>query len=180
MIETPRLRLRRFAPGDAAFVLALVNDPDWLANIGDRNVRSLDDARRYLEERVIAMYERLGHGMYLVEAKPAGTPIGMCGLVKRPGLDDVDIGFAFLPAWRGQGFAREASEAVLAHGHGDLGLARIVAIVAMANERSIRLLEKIGLRREGRFTHPGDAEELWLYATPGGAPPGGEAASAGS
>jgi RimJ/RimL family protein N-acetyltransferase len=94
VLETQRLVLRRFSLDDAAFVFEIVNDPAWLQNIGDRHVKTLDDARAYLQKGTLAMYERMGFGMYVVALKESGEPIGMRGLVKREGLDDVDIGFA--------------------------------------------------------------------------------------
>jgi hypothetical protein len=93
--ETSRLQLRRFTGDDAAFVHALVNDPSWLAYIGDKGVRTLDDARRYLENGPMAMYGKMGFGLYAATLRETGTPIGMCGPIKRDTLDDVDLGFAF-------------------------------------------------------------------------------------
>jgi ribosomal-protein-alanine N-acetyltransferase len=166
VLETPRLILRRFTPDDAAFAMALVNDPAWIANIGERHVRSLEDARVYLEKGAIAMYEREGFGLYAVVQKNSGTIIGMCGLVKRAGLDDVDIGFAFLPDYRRLGYAVESAEAVRDYATVILGLKRLVAIVSPANQLSIRLLEKLGFRYERPVTLPGDDEEISLYAWP--------------
>jgi len=165
VLETQRLVLRRFSLEDAPFVLELVNDPAWLEHIGDRNVRSLEDARAYLRKGALAMYERVGFGMYVVALQGSGESVGTCGLIERDGLDDVDIGFAFLPQYRGQGYALESAAAVLEHGRGALGLKRIVAIVSTANQRSIRLLEKIGLQFERTIRLPGDDEEILLYAT---------------
>lgn len=147
VLETPRLVLRRLVPEDAPFILVLVNDPDWLRYIGDKNVHNLDDALLYIANGPSAMYERCGHGLYLVTLKD-GTPIGMCGLLRRDTLDDADIGFAFLPAWRSQGYAREAAQATLAYGRDALGMRRIVAITSPDNAASGALLEKIGLRFE--------------------------------
>ena len=165
VLETERLTLRRFTTEDAAFVLELVNDPAWLEHIGDRNVRTLEDARSYLEKGTLAMYERMGFGMYVVTLKDSEKPIGTCGLVKRDGLDDVDIGFAFLPRFRGRGFALESAAAVLEHGKTALGLKRIVAIVSPANHRSIKVLESIGLQFDRTMKLPGDDEEIRLYAS---------------
>ena len=163
-IRTGRLRLRRFTLDDADFIVQLVNDPDWLRNIGDRKVRTAADARAYLLRGPLALYERHGFGLYLVSLAETGERIGMCGLVKRDGLDDADIGFAFLPAWRGRGFAEEAARAVLAHAREDLGLGRIVAIVSPRNAPSIRLLEKIGMRSAGKVKLPRDGdEEILLF-----------------
>lgn len=148
VIDTERLALHRFDPeGDAAFVLQLVNEPSWLQFIGDKGVRTLDDARAYLVNGPLAMYERCGHGLYRVDLKSSGEAVGMCGLIKRDTLPDVDVGYAFLPAHWGRGYAEEATRATLAHAQ-ELGLRRILAIVTPGNERSIRLLGKLGLRHE--------------------------------
>lgn len=164
VLETERLVLRRFTLEDAAFAFALVNDPAWLEHIGDRNVKSLDDARGYLANGPMSMYEKVGFGMWVAVLKETGEPIGTCGLIKRDTLDDVDIGFAFLPAARGKGLALEAALAVLEYGKSTVGLKRIVAIVSRANHRSIRILERIGLRFERPIRLPGDDEEIALYA----------------
>ena len=170
VLETPRLALRPFSIEDAAFVHGLVNDPDWLEHIGNRNVRSLEDARAYIRDRILAMYERVGFGMYVVALQDTGEAIGTCGLIRRDSLDDVDIGFAFLPRYRVRGFAVESAAAVLAHATGALGMKRVVAIVSSANHRSIRILEKIGLRFERMLKLPEDEEEVRLYAYTAGSP----------
>jgi len=160
--ETQRLQLHRFDANDAAFVLQLVNEPSWLEFIGDKGVRTLDDARAYIANGPAVMYASHGHGLYRVELKSTGEVIGMCGLIKRDTLPDVDIGYAFLPAHWGQGYAEEATRATLAHARDALGLARVVAIVTPTNARSIRLLEKIGLRYEKDFeARPGDVTSLF-------------------
>lgn len=148
VLETDRLILRRMSVADAAFVLRLVNEPSWLQFIGDKGVRTLQDAREYILSGPVAMYERCGFGMYLTELKHGRVPVGMCGLIKRDTLPDVDIGFAFLPEFWGHGYAYEAASAVLAHGQETLGLRRIVAITSPDNHSSIRLLEKMGLKFE--------------------------------
>lgn len=164
VLETARLVVRRFTLGDAAFVLELLNDPGWLEHIGDRKVRNLEDAREYLRHRVLAMVERTGFGMDLVELKATGEPIGTCGLIKREALEDVDIGFAFLERHRGQGLAFESAAAVFERGRGALGLERVVAIVSERNRRSIRLLEKLGLRYERMVQLPDEPEAIPLYS----------------
>src|SRR5512133_2625949 len=142
-LDTARLHLRPLAADDAPFILELLNEPSWLRFIGDRGVRTLGDARRYIAEGPGAMYERHGVGLLLVESKSDGDRLGICGLIRREALPDVDIGFAFVPRHWGKGFAFEAAKAVLEHGRRDLGLARIVAITSLANESSIRLLAKV-------------------------------------
>jgi len=154
---TPRLRLRTAVPADAAFYLALVNDPGFLEHIGDRGIRTPDDAARALRDGPIAMQEQRGHSLYVVERKEDGAPIGMCGLIKRETLDGVDIGYAYLQPYWGQGYAYEAGMAVLALAPA-LGLRRVLAITSPNNIASNFLLRKLGMRFE-RFMHlvPGDA-----------------------
>ena len=149
VLETQRLILRRFNLADAPFILRLVNEPSWLEFIGDKGVRSLEDARGYLTRGPLDMYERHGFGMYMTELKPERVPIGMCGLIKRDTLPDVDIGFALLPEFWGRGYAYEAASAVLLdHARRDFDLERILAITSPHNESSIRLLEKMGMTFE--------------------------------
>ena len=167
VLETDRLVLRWLKPEDAPFILELLNDPGWLRFIGDKGVRSLDDARDYISSGPADMYARLGHGLYLATLKDGGAPIGMCGLIKRDTLDDVDIGFAFLPQYRGHGYAYEAAAATLAYGRNTLVLKRIVAIAAPDNLASARLLEQIGLRDEGRIQLAHREQPLRLFATAG-------------
>lgn len=146
VLETERLRLRQFAPEDAAFVLELLNEPSWLRFIGDRGVRTLDDARAYIENGPRAMFARHGFSLLVAERKVDGAALGMCGLIRRDSLDAPDIGYALLPRAWGQGYAREAATAVLAHGHSVLGLPRILAITDPDNAASIRLLEELGMQ----------------------------------
>lgn len=163
-LSTPRLTLRPLTLADAPFILELLNDPDWLRYIGDRGVRTLDDARRYLQDGPIASYARNGFGLLAVDLKADGTTIGMCGLIRRDTLDDVDLGFAFLPAYRGQGYASEAGAAVLAHASDVLKLKRIVAITTQDNAGSMAVLRKLGFRLEGLIAWPEDGEVLNLFA----------------
>lgn len=167
VMETGRLVLRRLVLDDAPFVLELVNDPAWLQFIGDRGVRTLDDARTYIAEGPLAMYRRFGFGLYLVTLKDSRTPIGLCGLIKRDTLDDVDLGFAFLPAFREQGYACEAASAVVAHGRRDLDLERIVAITSTGNDRSERVLARVGLVFRKVVQLKGSSEPVKLFSTEG-------------
>lgn len=159
---TPRLRLERFGEDDAAFILRLVNEPAWLHYIGDKGVRTLEDARGYLRNGPMAMYERHGHGLYRIDHAGSGTPIGMCGLIKRDNLADVDIGYALLPEHCGQGYAEEAARATLQLARERFGLRRVVAIVTPGNARSTQLLLKLGMRYERNIEMlPGNAPELY-------------------
>lgn len=162
-LQTERLTLRRLVPADAPFILELLNDPGWLRYIGDKGVRTLDDALGYIENGPGAMYARHGFGLYHVSLRDGGVPIGLCGLLKRDTLEHVDIGFAFLPAHRGQGLAFEAATATLQHAQRDFGLRRVVAIASQDNASSAALLTRIGLRREGTIRVDPNAEELAYF-----------------
>ena len=163
VLRTGRLLLRHMTAADAAFMLGLLNDPSWIRFIGDRGIRTVEAARDYILAGPVDMVRRLGFGFYVVELEETGCPIGVCGLAKRDFLDDVDIGYAFLPEYWGQGYAFEAGCATLAHAKHDIGLPRIVATVRPDNAASIRLLEKLGLRFE-RTLEAGDRPELHLFA----------------
>ena len=157
ILATARLNLRTVEPGDTDFYLALVNDPAFVEHIGDRGIRTREDAHAALLAGPIAMQEARGHSLYVVELRDSNVPIGMCGLIKRESLDNVDIGYAFLPAWRGQGYAHEAGMAVLGFAP-SLGIRRVLAITSPNNIASNFLLRKLGMRFE-RFLHlaPEDA-----------------------
>ena len=160
--DTARLTLRRLTPDDAPFMLALLNDPAFVRFVGDRGVRTVDQARTYLENGAIDSYRRLGFGLYLVEVKDTHEAAGICGLVKRPALDDVDIGFAFLPPFRGRGYAAESARAVVDHARA-LGLPRLVAIVSPGNDASVRVLTGLDMRFERRIAL-GAADEVELFS----------------
>ncbi len=164
LIATARLALRPLGASDAAFMLELLNDADFIRNIADRGVRTLDQARAWIAAGPVESYARNGFGLWLVEERAGGAATGICGLVRRPTLADVDIGFAFLPAWRGKGYARESARAVLAHARAQLGLSRVIAIVAPDNAASAAVLEAIGLRFERLITFGEAGETLRLFA----------------
>jgi RimJ/RimL family protein N-acetyltransferase len=146
VLETERLTLRDAVLDDAEFMLRLLNEPSFLRFIGDRGVRTLEDAQRYIADRLIESYVRNGFGLWVVERKESPGPIGICGLVKRDALPDPDIGFAFLPEYWFSGYAFESAASVTAYAFGLLGLPRLLAVVNADNAASIRLLEKLGLR----------------------------------
>lgn len=164
ILETPRLLVERFTLDDAAFILRLLNDPSFIRHIADKGARTLDDARAYLLSGPLAHYQRHGFGLWRVSERGTGIPIGMCGLIQRDALDDVDLGYALLPEFGGKGYAREAARAVVAYAREVLGLVRLVAIVGDRNERSIRLLETVGFVFERMVRLPPDDENLALYA----------------
>jgi ribosomal-protein-alanine N-acetyltransferase len=164
VIETERLNLRRLSIDDAGFILELLNEPSFIKNIGDKGVRTIADARQYVLNGPVASYQTNGFGLYLVELKESGQAIGICGLVKRDSLADVDIGFAFLPDFWSRGYALESALAVKAYGLDVLKLKRIVAITNPDNEGSIRVLQKIGLKYERmvRLSEDGPAVKLYV------------------
>ena len=165
ILETDRLQLREVALGDAPFFLRLLNDPRWLANIGDRGVRCGADAESYIESRIWSQYRAYGFGMYIMELKSTAVSIGICGLVKREFLSAPDLGFALLPDYLGRGYATEAARSVVAHAKAILGIEKLYAIAKRSNERSARVLDRVGFRREGPcLTEQG--AELELYALP--------------
>jgi len=147
ILRTDRLRLRLVTEDDAPFYLALANDPAFIEHIGDRQLRTVEAARGGLRDGPIAMQARHGHSLYLVERLEDGAAIGLSGLVKRDTLAHVDIGYAFLRDYRGQGYAIEAAQAVLRHAQA-LGIRRLAAITSPANAASIALLLRLGLRFE--------------------------------
>lgn len=162
VIETPRLWLRMLQADDAPFILELLNEEGFRAFIGDKGVRSLGDARQYIAKGPMESYRRHGFGLYLTSLRQ-GTPVGICGLVKRDTLPDVDVGFAFLSRHWSRGYASESAAAVLEHARAVLGLKRVVAITALENRASMAVLEKIGLRLERRLRLVEDGPEVNLY-----------------
>lgn len=164
VLDTPRLTLRHVSEDDAEFIFELVNDPDWLRYIGDRGVRNLEDAKNYVRKGPAESYARLGFGLFLVELKADGSPIGLCGLLKRDFLPDPDLGFAVLPRFRGQGYTHEAALGVLEQGQQAFGFERFLAITSLDNEISGRLLEKLGFRFEREIEMPSGGERLKLYS----------------
>lgn len=165
VLATGRLALRWLEVGDADFLHELMNDPDWLRYIGDRGISSVEDARNHIVNGPRAMYARFGFGLYLVELTGTNTALGICGLVKRDWLEDVDLGFAFLARHRGAGYAFEAASATLDYARSALRLERIVAIVAPENRDSIRLLTKLGMKLERMIQPRGETREIGLFAT---------------
>jgi RimJ/RimL family protein N-acetyltransferase len=163
LLETDRLLLRKITVDDSAFILDLLNQPSFIQFIGDRGVRTLLDARKYISTRIAASYEKFDFGLYLTSLKEDQTPIGICGLVKRPALRDVDIGFAFLPQYWSKGYAFESASAVMDYAKSTLEIKRVVGIVAPDNSGSIRVLEKIGLRFERMVKLSEDDIELKLF-----------------
>ncbi|MBI4913626.1 MAG: GNAT family N-acetyltransferase [Acidobacteria bacterium] len=164
VLHTPRLLLREFDPGDAAFILGLLNEPSFIENIADKGVRTLEQAEAYLRTGPMDSYARRGHGLWAVVEKASGLPAGMCGLIKRDAFLDVDLGYAFLPAFWGRGLALEAAMACCGHARDAMGLRRLIAIVTPTNGPSIRLLGKLDFHPAGTTRMDPDPAELALYA----------------
>ena len=164
-IKTERLTLRQFTPSDAEFIIRLLNEQSFIQNIGDRGVRTIADAEKYLENGPISSYARNGFGLLAVTLTDTDQVIGMCGHIKRPALEDVDIGYAFLPEFWSKGYALESAQAVMSYAKDALGLKRVVAIVDPANARSIHLLEKIGMTFEKMMKLSEDDIDLKLFST---------------
>lgn len=164
VLETERLILRRLSEDDAAFVVELLNEPSFIQYIGDKGVRTLDDARQYIQNGPVKSYRENGFGLNRVELKSNGKPIGISGLVKRATLPDADIGFAFLPEFWNQGYAIESARAVMDHARNVLGIDRVVAITSPENEASAKLLEKIGLKFQRMISLSEGAAEVKLFA----------------
>ena len=162
--KTERLFMRQLTEDDAEFILKLMNSPSWLKYIGDRNVHTIEAAKKYLRDGSIKSYVEKGFGFYLCTLKSDAKPIGVCGLIKRDTLEDVDIGFAFMADYEGCGYGYESASAVMGFVENELELDRLVAITSPDNQRSIVLLKKIGLTYEKRIDWEESDEELLLFS----------------
>ncbi|HEY7753105.1 MAG TPA: GNAT family N-acetyltransferase [Steroidobacteraceae bacterium] len=164
-IDTARLALTELSDADAGFIRGLLNEPSFLRYIGDRGVRTVEDAVRYIQDGPVAMYARHGYGLLRVARKSDGAPIGICGVLKRDALPEPDLGFSLLPAYWSQGYAFEAADAVMRDARARLGLGRVLAITSPDNEPSIRLLGKLAFRFECMTRLQPDAGEVRLFAS---------------
>jgi RimJ/RimL family protein N-acetyltransferase len=162
---TPRLLIRPFTLEDAPFILRLLNEPSFIEHIADKGVRTIDQAEDYLRQGPLASYAAHGHGLWMVQDRGAGTPMGMCGLIRREALPEVDLGYAFVPEFWGRGHAREAAAACLAYARETLRLRGVLAIVSPGNAPSIRLLEALAFRSTGSMEwSPGDEVAVYRIA----------------
>lgn len=163
ILETERLQLREFAHEDAPFIIELLNSRGWLQYIGDRNVRTPEQALAYLDNGPIKSYATNGYGLWMVRLKKPSAPVGMCGILKRTELSNPDIGYALLPAFHGNGYADEIVSATLQHAKEFLSIPVLSAIVQPDNARSIHLLKKKGFVFDRLFSFSGKDEILELY-----------------
>lgn len=164
VLETQRLNLRWLKDDDAEFILDLLNQPSWLEFIGDRGVRDLEDAKSYINNGPLTMIRQHGFGLFLVETKSDGRAIGLCGLLKRETLDDVDIGFAFHPDSWGRGYAKEAATGCVEYAQLRFGLERLVAVTMPTNQASIALLKAVGMQYQQEISLGGNEEVLYLFS----------------
>jgi len=164
ILGTERLVLREFSIDDAEFILTLLNTPAWLEYIGDKNVRTLEDAVNYLENGPIKSYKENGFGLWLTSLKNNSTPIGMCGLVNRDSLKDIDIGFALLPEYSKLGYGYEIANATINYATHILQINKVVAITDSNNIPSIKLLNKIGLQFE-KTLNLSENDTVLLFST---------------
>jgi RimJ/RimL family protein N-acetyltransferase len=162
-LRTERLQLRWLTLDDAELMLAVWNDPAFVRFVGDRGIRTVDEARMTMEEGTMKLYSDHGYGPFRMALADSDEPIGICGLFRREGLDDPDIGFATLPEFCGRGFAFEAACAVIDHARDELGLLRLIAIVSPENEASVGLIRKLGLRFERMYRMAGDDDDIAIY-----------------
>ena len=163
VLETERLILREYTTDDAPFIYELLNSPGWLKYVGTRGIAGLPEAEKYITDMMMPGYEKNGFGLYMMELKGDGTGIGMCGLIKRDTLDDVDIGFAILPEYEGKGYTSEAAVATMEYAENTLNLKKIVGITVPYNTGSIKVMEKTGMKFERMIKLPNDPEELMLF-----------------
>ena len=164
VLETKRLMLREAELTDDAFFLRLLNTPKWKRYIGDRGIKTDADSKNYIQDRLIETYRVNGFGFYVMVLKESGSPMGICGFVKRDFLDDQDFGFAVLPEYERQGYTVEAGLSMLAYGENHLGFSTILAITAKENSASQNLLKKLGFESKSTIIEPSTSEELFLFS----------------
>lgn len=164
ILSTQRLELSKITLNDAGFLLELMNDKAWIQNIGDRGIHNLEDAENYIRETFFKSYETYGFGFYVISLKSTGEAIGTAGLIDREGIEGVEVGYGLLPAYRGKGYAFEATQAIFNYAKSELNIEKVVAIVNPNNEKSIFLLERLGLRFEKMIQFPGEEKEVKYFS----------------
>jgi RimJ/RimL family protein N-acetyltransferase len=163
ILQTERLSLRKFTLDDAEFIIELTNSASWLRFIGDRNTKTIESAKAYIERVGLKNYDSIGYGLFLVELTDNKTPIGLCGFMNRNTLPSPDIAFAYLPQFEGKGYAYEMATALMDYAKNQLNFTDLIAIVVPENARSINLIEKLGMKFVKEFRFEGDDEDLFLY-----------------
>jgi [ribosomal protein S5]-alanine N-acetyltransferase len=163
IIDTNRLVIRNITEQDFNFIFRLLNEPSWIKYIGDKGIKTEDDAKNYIQTGPLQMYKDFGFGLFLVTLKENGVPIGLCGLIKRPSLENIDLGYAFLPEYTGKGYAFEATKAVIQYGKEQLSIDKIVAITTIDNLNSEKVLLKLGFSFDSLIKEKNASEELKLF-----------------
>ena len=164
ILSTERLTICKITLKEASFIRELMNDKDWIQNIGDRGIHTDEDAENHIKERFFKSYDEFGFGFYVLRLKSTNQPIGTAGLIDRDGIEGIEIGYGLLPAFRGKGYAFEATQAIFNYAKNELMIDKIVAIVSPLNEKSIVLLEKLGLRYEKMVQLPGEDKEIKYFS----------------
>jgi [ribosomal protein S5]-alanine N-acetyltransferase len=162
-IDTDRLSIRYMTVEDFRFIYRLLNEPTWIKYIGDKGIKTEDDAKNYIQTGPLQMYKDYGFGLYLVTLKETAVPIGLCGLIKRPSLENIDLGYAFLPEHTGKGYAFEATKAVMDYGKEQLSIEKLIAITTIDNIKSEKVLLKLGFSYDSLIKGTNDLEELKLF-----------------
>ncbi len=164
ILSTERLVISKITLNEASFIRELMNDKDWIQNIGDRGVRTLEDAENYIKEKFFTSYDKYGYGFYVIKLKSTKESIGTVGLIDRDGIDGVEIGYGMLPAFRKKGYALEAAQAIFDHARNTFHINKIVAIVNPNNKASIQLLEKLGLTYEKMVRLPEETKDIQYFS----------------
>jgi [ribosomal protein S5]-alanine N-acetyltransferase len=163
LIDTNRLVIRKITEQDFHFIFRLLNEPSWIKYIGDKGIKTEDDAKNYIKTGPIQMYKDFGFGLFIVTLKENAVPIGLCGLIKRPSLENIDLGYAFLPEYTGKGYAFEATKAVIQYGKEQLSIDKIVAITTIDNLNSEKVLLKLGFSFDSLIKENNASKELKLF-----------------
>jgi [ribosomal protein S5]-alanine N-acetyltransferase len=163
LIDTNRLVIRNITEQDFHFIFRLLNEPSWIKYIGDKGIKTEDDAKNYIRTGPLQMYKDFGFGLFLVTLKENSVPIGLCGLIKRPSLENIDLGYAFLPEYTGKGYAFEATKAVIQYGKEQLSINKIVAITTIDNLNSEKVLLKLGFSFDSLIKENNASEELKFF-----------------
>jgi [ribosomal protein S5]-alanine N-acetyltransferase len=163
LIDTNRLVIRDITEQDFHFIFRLLNEPSWIKYIGDKGIKTETDAKNYIQTGPLQMYKDFGFGLFLVTLKENAIPIGLCGLIKRPSLENIDLGYAFLPEYTGKGYAFEATKAVIKYGKEQLSIDKIVAITTIDNLNSEKVLLKLGFSFDSLIIENNASEELKLF-----------------
>jgi len=163
ILETERLIIREALPKDAVFFLKVMNTEGWLANIGDRGMRTIEDTQKHIEV-LHDEYKKNGYGYYVMDIKSDRATVGTVGIMKRDHLEHIDIGYALLPEYEGNGYATEGARALLHYAMQVLNLSPICAVTSFTNYASHKILERIGLHKIGTTTWP-NGDELFLFST---------------